>query len=84
MKAVQMRAGNDPPVTEFIPPTPESETGLPFASSLTNITAAARSGVYPANHADLFSLVVPVLPAAGRPSASAATPVPSVTTLRSA
>ena len=45
MNAVQMRVGKDPPVTEFIPPTPESVIGLPFASSFTNITAAARSGV---------------------------------------
>jgi hypothetical protein len=45
MKAVQMRAGNEPPVTEFMPPTPESDTGLPSAPSLTNITATARSGV---------------------------------------
>ena len=45
MKAVQTRVGNEPPVTEFIPPTPESVIGLPLASSFTNITAAARSGV---------------------------------------
>ena len=45
MNAVQMRVGNEPPVTEFIPPTPERVIGFPLASSLTNMTAAARSGV---------------------------------------
>ncbi len=45
MKAVQMRVGNEPPVTEFMPPVPDSETGFPSAPSLTNMTAAARSGV---------------------------------------
>ena len=45
MNAAQMRVGNEPPVTEFMPPTPDSVMGLPLASSFTNITAAARSGV---------------------------------------
>lgn len=45
MKAVQTLAGKEPPVTEVIPPTPLKVTGFPSGPSLTNITAAASSGV---------------------------------------
>src|SRR5918992_1860672 len=45
-------------------------------------TAAARSGVYPANQAARYSSAVPVLAAAGRPMPRPA-PVPSVRTPRS-
>ena len=75
-----MRTGNDPPVTVDSPPTPDNVMGWPFASSLTSITAAARSGVYPANQAERFSFVVPVFPAAGLPRACARKPVPFVMT----
>ena len=67
MKAVQICAGYDPPVTAFIPPVPAKLTGCPSGPSLTNITAVANCGVYPTNQAERLSLVVPVLPAAGRP-----------------
>jgi len=45
MNAVQMRAGNEPPVTLRIPPTPDIETGFPSAPSFTSITAADSCGV---------------------------------------
>ena len=44
-------------------------SGLPF-ESLYMPTEAASCGVNPANQTDLCSVVVPVLPAAGRPSAA--------------
>ena len=40
----------------------------PDSVDLAIDTATAISGVYPTNHADRFELVVPVLPAAGRPT----------------
>ena len=39
MYAVQIRAGNEPPVTVSSPPVPESDSGCPFALSFTIITA---------------------------------------------
>jgi hypothetical protein len=50
-------------------------------------TTVASCGVYPANHADWLPVVVPVLPAAGRPFASglpAAVPCGLVNTVCSA
>ena len=81
INAVHICAGKDPPVTVSSPPTPDMEIGFPFASSFAISTAAASCGVYPTNQALLLSSVVPVLPAAGRPSACAAKPDPFVTTL---
>ncbi|CAB4930702.1 unannotated protein [freshwater metagenome] len=69
MAAVQILAGNEPPVTVSSPPVPESEIGCPSGPSFTIMTAVANCGVYPTNQAERLSLVVPVLPAAGRPSA---------------
>ena len=45
MNAVQIAAGNDPPVTVERPPVPDSETGMPSASSFAMRTAAASCGV---------------------------------------
>ncbi len=45
MKAVQIAAGNEPPVTVDRPPVPDSETGMPSASSLAMSTAVASCGV---------------------------------------
>ena len=70
-----MRAGNDPPVSDVIPPIPLRDW---VALSRKNETDAAICGVYALNQADAFDWDVPVLPAAGRPSASAAAPVPPV------
>ena len=75
-----MRAGKVPPVTDVSPPIPLSDS---LALSLKNATDAASCGTYPLNHADAFCWLVPVLPAAGRPSARAADPVPPFTTLLS-
>src|SRR5439155_333471 len=44
-------------------------------------TPARRSGVKPMNQASCVSLVVPVLPATGRPSSAALRPVPCCTTV---
>jgi hypothetical protein len=63
----KMRAGKLPPVT-LIPWTPRigvSPSGRPTH------TAVDSWGVYPTNHADRLPFVVPVFPAAGRPSACA-------------
>src|SRR5262245_52215130 len=46
-------------------PSPTTLNGL---SGSAMKLAAARSGVYPTNHADRVSSVVPVLPATGRPT----------------
>lgn len=84
MYAVQIRAGNDPPVTLDMPPVPDSDIELPALSDRAIMTAVASCGVYPTNQAERLLSVVPVLPAAGRPSPRAAKPVPSLTTFRSA
>lgn len=42
MYAVQIRAGNDPPVTVDRPPVPESEIGSPLGPSLTIMTAVTN------------------------------------------
>ena len=81
INCVQIRAGNVPPVTEVRPPIPLSDSE---ADSLKKATDAANCGVYALNHAEAFDCEVPVLPAAGRPSESAAAPVPPLTTLLSA
>ena len=65
--AVHMRAGKEPPVTRVSPPVPRNVFKPPDSVDLAIDTATEISGVYPTNHADRFELVVPVLPAAGRP-----------------
>jgi hypothetical protein len=45
MKAVHMAAGKEPPVTVFKPPVPDKDCGVPLASSLAIMTAAASWGV---------------------------------------
>jgi len=49
---------------------------LPFLSSFCITTTVAYCGVKPANQAALLSVVVPVLPAAGRPSRLTVVAVP--------
>ena len=53
-------------------------SGWPFSRPIQ--TAADSCGVNPQNHALVFFDVVPVLPAAGRPSSCALVPVPFFTT----
>ena len=53
---------------------------MPCASSLAMSTAVDSCGVWPTNHMDLFSLLVPVLPAAGLPRACAPVAVPPAIT----
>jgi hypothetical protein len=80
LNAVQICAGNEPPVTLDSPPVPSRVTLLPFLSDLAIITAVDNCGVYPTYHADMLLSVVPVLPAEGRPRPSAVVPVPTLTT----
>ena len=54
-------------MTRVIPPVPRNVVNPPDSVDLAIDTATAISGVYPTNQADRFELVVPVLPAAGRP-----------------
>ena len=84
MAVIHMLSGNEDPKTFSRPPVPRRVTVLPLASSLLIITAVATVGEYPTNQADLFSSVVPVLPASGMPRLRARLAVPLVTTLRSA
>src|SRR3954471_14731468 len=60
----------------LLPRTPLSGWPLPRPTQ----TAVDSCGVNPQNQAFLFSDVVPVLPAAGRPSSCARVPVPAFTT----
>src|SRR3954468_5346361 len=60
----------------LLPSTPLSGSPLPRPTQ----TAVDSCGVNPQNQAFLFSDVVPVLPAAGRPSSCARVPVPLFTT----
>ncbi len=69
MKRRQMSAGRSPPTTLFIG----------RLSSLPTQTPQTKSGVKPTNQASRQFWLVPVLPAAGRPSA-ARLPVPLVIT----
>ena len=71
MKAVQILAGNVPPVSS---PKPAMFCiGLRLAVDVVvDADRAVSCGMNPANQTDLFSVDVPVLPAAGRPSASGA------------
>ena len=71
MNSVQMGAAAWPPVS--CAPSERSE-------SKPTQTPARRSGVKPMNQASWVSLVVPVLPATGRPSSAALRPVPCLTT----
>jgi hypothetical protein len=75
MNSVQMRAGNEPPVSDVIPPIPLRDW---VALSRKKATEAAICGVYALNQADAFDCDVQVFPATGRPNASAAAPVPPV------
>ena len=49
IKAVQIRAGKDPPVTDVRPPIPFRDSD---ALSRKRATVADSCGVYPANQAD--------------------------------
>ena len=81
MKAVHTRAGKPLPKNWVCPPTPDRDRTLPFLSFLLKLTADASCGTYPANHADLYSSVDPVLAATDLPRARAGPPVPLFTTL---
>src|SRR5690606_12153400 len=62
-------------------------TTLPLAvrhCCLNRPTAVDTCGVNPTNQASLLSLLVPVLPATGRPGSAALRPVPDLTTASSA
>jgi len=77
MNACHMLAGKDPPVTRRTPPTSFIST-RPSGEPIQ--TAVDSSFVYPTNQASEWSWVVPVLPAAGRPSGNLArVPVPRCT-----
>ena len=79
MMPVQIRTGYDPPVTVRVP-------GIAIVSSCPSgpiwyiATTVASWGVYPTNHAERASLLVPVLPATGRSSRWAYSPEPRSTT----
>ena len=61
------------------PPSPLSDSTLPVLLLRYIPTAVASCGVKPSNQADTLPVVVPVLPAAGRPKFAPA-PVPLCTT----
>ncbi|SCE22698.1 hypothetical protein GA0115253_1036371 [Streptomyces sp. Termitarium-T10T-6] len=80
-----MEAGNEAPWIFFSPPVPNifSNSRALFVSSSSSrnmLMAVEICGVYPTNQADRLPSVVPVLPAASRPSRRAGVPVPFSTT----
>src|SRR5919106_186643 len=79
MKACQICAGNEPPVTREMRTVGYTIEIWPWGKPTH--TAPDSWGMNPANHASRHSCAVPVLPAAGRPM-FAAVPVPYRITLR--
>src|ERR671919_1982817 len=79
MKACQICAGNEPPVTREMRTVGYTIEIWPLGKPTH--TAPDSWGMNPANHASRHSCAVPVLPAAGRPM-FAAVPVPYRITLR--
>ncbi len=80
-----MEAGNEFPWIFFSPPVPNISSNLRFvfdssSSSRNMLMAVEICGVYPTNQAERLPSVVPVLPAASRPSRRAGLPVPFSTT----